>query len=465
MTGRSALAVGVLTLLLGTMPAAPTFGREAPKALPVAEAAKAEEAENEAADPAAVLDLAGAVSLALENNPTVAAAARSAEKARLELDAASKEGLPTLGASYGYLGFGNRLAGSLLPQDNYAFSLVVNVPIYQGGATALNRELKELVVDQARLEMLQVKNDLVYTVRQLYWRVVQLEAVRDYLEADLRSYQQHLEVTQAFFDQELVAKNSLLQAKVACASANQGRMEAAKDLSNARRALAVAMGAGQERELRLLDPEEGEPARLTVEEYRERALVANPELAAYRVAGLQARKESELRLSGYVPSLSLTAAYLLYGDTPAMKGYQGYGFGSNLPVLSLNLNWDLFDWGRRSDLAAAATKEAEALEKRWEAARDRIMLDVQQAFSAVQTSRQKMDVSALSIEQARENLRIVKLQYSLQVASSQDVLDALALLGRAQMEQVNNRYSQGLAEARLDFESGADIPRILEARN
>jgi len=55
---------------------------------------------------------------------------------------------------------------------------------------------------------------------------------------------------------------------------------------------------------------------------------------------------------------------------------------------------------------------------------DAIALEVTQNYLALQTAYAQITVSKLSVTQAKENLRVVNLQYSKGVATSLDVIDA-----------------------------------------
>lgn len=60
---------------------------------------------------------------------------------------------------------------------------------------------------------------------------------------------------------------------------------------------------------------------------------------------------------------------------------------------------------------------------------------------ALQEARQRIELSKKVLEQAEENFRMIRERYRLQVARSSDVLDALAMLTRAQ-----NNYWIALAD-------------------
>jgi outer membrane protein TolC len=86
--------------------------------------------------------------------------------------------------------------------------------------------------------------------------------------------------------------------------------------------------------------------------------------------------------------------------------------------------------------------------------RDRIALDVKNAWLQVREAEKQVLVAQTIIAQAEENFRINEERYKEQVATSTDVLDALTLLTRAKSDHANALADYHLYEARLDRAMG-----------
>jgi outer membrane protein TolC len=91
---------------------------------------------------------------------------------------------------------------------------------------------------------------------------------------------------------------------------------------------------------------------------------------------------------------------------------------------SVNLSWDIWTWNIAGLQAEQAEYNMQQLEETKKQTEDAIALEVTQNYLALQTAYAQITVSKLSVTQAKENLRVVNLQYSKGVATSLDVIDA-----------------------------------------
>jgi outer membrane protein TolC len=96
------------------------------------------------------------------------------------------------------------------------------------------------------------------------------------------------------------------------------------------------------------------------------------------------------------------------------------------------LQWRLWDFGE----SYFGVKEKQArivrAENQVKEIEDLVTLQLGEAFLSVREAMNKVKTAEKTLEGARENFRVNEERYKLQAATSSDVLDALALLVRAQ---------------------------------
>lgn len=419
--------------------------------------------------PAESVNLSGAINFALVNNRTVENAQKSIRQAEYQLSSVIRERLPKIYTEYSYMRLSKfylvpGMEESLFPQDNYFWSSSLSMPLYTGGSQELSEEIYRLGIDSERVKFVQTKNELVAQVKTYYFNVLRNMKYLEFLEQNLESLRNHEKITREFYGQGIVAKNSLLQSEVAVANAYQEVSTARRNLDISVSALNILMGIGIESRTMVTDVLKKTPFCLSYSDCTEQARGGNPELLIYAISIRQAEKSVALEKSGYIPKVGLQASYYQFGDTPAINGYRGAGsiYPDYFYTYMLKIQWNLFDWGQKSQMARSKQVEVEKLINHEKLARDQIFLRIKELHSHVGTAGDNIDVARLALEQARENLRIVNVRYDMQVNSSQEVLDAMADLRKAQSNYYNSLYIYNVSIAHLEKEMGVDIEKIIK---
>lgn len=83
-------------------------------------------------------------------------------------------------------------------------------------------------------------------------------------------------------------------------------------------------------------------------------------------------------------------------------------------------------------------------------AEDRVRIDVKNSLLDMDVSRKNITTAREALDQARENYRLVDLQYRQQMTTSTEVLDARVYLSQAQMNYYGALYGYMISQAHLD---------------
>jgi len=180
-----------------------------------------------------------------------------------------------------------------------------------------------------------------------------------------------------------------------------------------------------------------------LQEARARAIESRPEI---RLAKLQVRKaelDRRIKNAERIPDVSFSLTTLATANL-------SNALPRNLSGVGIQVNWDVFDWGRKrkelkekrqaEEQALLELKEAEAL----------VIVDVSHQYRRLIEARKELEVARLSQSAAMELLRVTRNQFTQRYALLSDVLKVQSGLAEA-----DHRFTQALlnlSNAQADFE-------------
>jgi outer membrane protein TolC len=154
------------------------------------------------------------------------------------------------------------------------------------------------------------------------------------------------------------------------------------------------------------------------------------------------------------------------GAVPTISGHASIGYTNGIYLPELNtpvLNWVV---GVQVNVPIfqgfLISKQEEEAEKKLDAARENslevrrnVTTQVLQAIEDVGAARQQMESAQVQLEQAREMLEVVKVQYDLGLLTNLEYLDGQESLERAQLASIQAQYLEVLSEYALKQATGA----------
>lgn len=282
--------------------------------------------------------------------------------------------------------------------------------------------------------------DQQLTVVRAYFDLLEAERLRGVTEKNVVVDREQLKNAEAKFQSGRLTKNQLLVVQVALQTAEQELDRRALAISQARFALNQAIGADVNAPTEPADVTE-RPVVPSVEEALRVAYAENP-LLHERLEEQQRLEETARSLArSRFPRLAAGAA-IDYSNSQLLEPRDlGSGF--------VGFNWDLDTSGQR---------EAEIAEARIAVERNRLEVERQlRELEAVVRSTHQAAAERLTalataenaVGQAEENLRIRREQFDVGRASSEDVLDAQALLSTERATQASALYQAHVRMAEL----------------
>lgn len=441
---RMHVTVGVLASLLFVWTVMPAFG-QAPL----------------------VLALDKARSLALEHSPLLHASEYAVAIAKEDIESANAARLPQLDLHESYMKSNNPTAvfGTLLNQgrftsadfdverlvspdavDNYRFDLSLNQSIYRGNRTTLGIKRARLGADVSRARLEETKQHVLYRVTEAFYEILFAKAqVKTAQEAETIA-RTNLRYIQSRFDAGVTVKSDVLEAEVRLSSVREALIIAKHSVKVAMVVLQHTIGLSEAVDVegdlmaiharsRTLDTDDTSPLEL------------RPDYHALQGQLDQAEVGTKLAKSSFLPSVDIQSIYERNTAGPFSNGASNY---SVFAVFRLNLFSGLSDRANVRRSLAQVKRQQQLLEVK----RREIVVEVERERLVVEAAWERNVVTEGTVEQAEENLRIIRNRYRSGIAPVIDLLTAEMVLNTAKLQRLNARYDFHVGLARQALVQG-----------
>ncbi|HZZ84002.1 MAG TPA: TolC family protein [Anaeromyxobacteraceae bacterium] len=331
-------------------------------------------------------------------------------------------------------------------QDQLGAQLQLTQAIFAPGvwyAIATAREGEQL----AGTTLEAARRDILFAAAQLYYGAASLRQAVAVQERILATNRDHERDARVRYETGTVNKMTLLRAEIDRARSEQDLKRAQIAYAQAKVSLAT-----------LLDRKEAafevdvppEPAA-AAGELEARALTERPDVQAARETVKLDASQRDGLYSGYAPALGAFAHYRWSNAS----GFTGLDTSWDL---GLALNWNLFDGGlREANLreARARVAEAEAAQASTEA---KALDEVKRARLDLESAIANRAKAEEQVALARENHRLVEVNFKAGAATYIEVSDATSALVSAELGKVNESLNADLAALRLQKAAGLFSP-------
>jgi outer membrane protein TolC len=429
--------------------------------------------EPRTAAPPPRLTLADALALANTRNRRIAEAEKQLEAVRERVWAARGRLLPATTGSGRYTWYSDPLTNrvsfppGVLPAGAAPPAITIReaeVGVLNGTVTVpvdVWGELRQQLAaaqagyrgERARLWATRLDEHLL--VVRTYFGLLEGERLRTVTEQRLVAERRQLASAESRFERGRLTKNELLVVQVAVRNAEQELRQRALAIAEARWAVNRAVGLPVDAPTELADVAE-RPRLPSVEEALAVAWTTNPVVVALL--------EEQQRLEA-------TASALARSRFPRLSGGGAVDYSSSdlLQPQTIGSGFVGFTW----DLGTDTRREAEIAEARIAAERNRLALEgelraleaaLRLAREAVAERLAALDAAEVAVGQAEENLRIREQQFEAGRATSDDVLDAEAILAAQRATLASALYQAHARRAELQQLMGASLEGLAAAR-
>ena len=333
------------------------------------------------------------------------------------------------------------LAGPLQPGGIFYAS--VAQPLSQQHRIGLGIQLARLGVEIADEGIRSKRQSTVNEVRRLYYGILQSESAKRSLRATVEFLRQLDKDTGHNLVQRVALQADFLDVKAQLAQSEYELLKLEDPLATEKEQLNRLMGRGPGTEFEV-DPLSATDFELpALEQALARAIESRPEI---RLARLQAKKAEigrRLKNAERIPDVSL-----------ALTTVQTVNLSQVLPnrlsVVGLQVNWDVFDWGRkRKQVEEKHLLEGQASLDLTDV-QDQVVIEVRHHYRKLIEAGKEVEVARAAQSAATELLRVARNRHLQREALLSDVLKVQSGLAEA-----DNRFTQALlnlATAQADFE-------------
>jgi outer membrane protein TolC len=159
--------------------------------------------------------------------------------------------------------------------------------------------------------------------------------------------------------------------------------------------------------------------------------------------------------SGWWPKLYASGNFFLYNvnaETFSIENEKLQAW-----FVGLSLNWDLWDWGYTSSQSAQAEESVLQGQESLKLLKEQIELETYNAYLILNSQKEKIKVSQLTVESAEENLRLTQEKYDYNLATSNDLIDAEVEVLDAKTKLAFSNADYEIAKAKLEVIIGNRI--------
>jgi outer membrane protein len=410
------------------------------------------------------LTLAAALDYALRNNPRLKMAEKDIESETHTVSAAQAERMPRVdfGSSasrYRYpqpliplIISGPSNAGIEIPdfeRSVYDTGVTFRLPLFKGGRLMRGVRVAELRKSMAQDNFTFTRQDLVYNVTSVFYKILQLRKVLDANEQIVKQLEAHKGVVETHLKAGTAPQLDLLKTDVELAHAVERRLVVKNNIDSTFQVFRMLLGMDEDGGNPRLEEEaasgDGQPA---LRDQLERALELRPDYRAVQKKKKMFEERIRMAQGRWLPDIFVAGDY--FGRAgPTLNYYEHWNVGVRLVM-------PVFDGGLiKAEVDKERTEFAKVQEEE-RALRLAIKREVTDGVLGLETARERIAVTEKAIRSATENVRVESLKYETGAGTTTDVIDAQTVLLRARTDYLQALFDREVALAYLGKVTGRE---------
>lgn len=389
--------------------------------------------------PAEEITLRQAVDIAIANNPAIAAARLSAEAAKHSAKGARALANPDL-----------VIAPSVVGDAGSDSALFFSQSLEINGSRRVRGEIASHEAAAAALDADAVRRDITFSVTRSYWEVARAQQMVELSRENMRYLDTIRAAVQKQYDVGAVPGAQLLKIDVELARARQELAQAELGLSQSRTELNALMGRPGDPSATAAEPLAYSAVAIDREALKSTALMARPEVASAQAELLAARARTKAAQLLRVPDLAVQGR---------MESFDRDSDGG----VALALTLPILDWGSAKADKRSAEAAAGGLERRLEATRNDVLLQVEQAIQRLETASSVAGEYESGIIGKSEQLaEMARKGYEKGANSYLEVLEAQRTLRSIRSEYYSVLAEHSTALAQLEWAAACPVRTVSE---
>lgn len=397
-------------------------------------------------------DLEAAWREALAVDQAIQATQSRVSSAQADLEAAQAARLPNVSASAGITQFDDAPAfdfsgagvSAILPlfegDSMQMADARVTLPLFTGGMVTRGIDAAEAMLEAQQFQSEASTQQIKLAVAKQYIDVLRAKSALAVADGNVKSLAAHVDDVDNMFKSGAVARNDYLAAAVSLADAEQRRLQARNRLDLASAAYNRALGRDLGMPVNLDEELPGIDPRLdltSLESLTDLALRSRAELSGLDAAAEAFRYQADSKRAQSRPQLSVTGGYMALQNEFLNR--------DEFWMVGVGVRWNIFDGGQARKKASALSFKSNAVRQERNDLRSHIELQVRQSWLRLNETNDRKRFTARAVEQAEENLRVVKDRYRNGEGTNTEVLDAEVLRSQSRSNHDNAGFDAKLA--------------------
>ncbi|MAU26394.1 MAG: transporter [Muricauda sp.] len=352
------------------------------------------------------------------------------------------------------MAFGSKLNQEILTQADFNPQLLNDPDQIQNYATRVTIEQPLVNVDgyfqrkAAKLTMLarelqfeRTKDYLAFEATNAYMQLQLAHKRVEVLGKALKAAKANEAMVADRYDQGLLQKADLLQAKVRANEVENQLVSAQSAIGNASDYLAFLMHEGNTQNYAPISELVPVGAGLGL---NESDIDNRADVRAMQLVSKAHQSNYKADKMTFLPRLNAFGSYELFDDDIFQADAQGYTFGASL-------SWDIFQGSKRFAKVKKSRAKYEKAQIEYENYRSKSAMELQKAKRMLLDAKNRMNTSALALQQSEETLQIRSNRFEQGLEGTTDLLRAEAQYAQKELEYYQTIYEYNYAFAYHNF--------------
>ena len=391
---------------------------------------------------AGTLTVEDCIRIALANSPQAVSAHLAVQEARVQVNLAKGEFLPTVkaGASQGYTVSKpeGRSTSDFGSSNAYA-----QAQLAISGFTDKVRAVKisNMQLEQAELSLANQTNLIARNVKKAYYALASAERAVDIRQKSRDLYQEQYDRSAEFYKQGLRPKVDVTTAEVNLNNEKLRLIRAENLVKSASAKLANTMGVTTPKQLQVTQVTDVEKMDIPFAEAVRTAYENRPDILSAQTNAKIGQIKVNQAKAGYFPTFSFSAGFNKYDEDLRLDNEE--------TKLMVSVELPIFSAFKTYNGVKQAKLNLEKINNSNRSLLNDVFLEVQSAYIAMQEAAESVPIAELNVEKAKENLELSQGRYNEGIGDIIELKDAEVAYTDAELSLLTARYDYASAQADL----------------
>lgn len=413
-----------------------------------------------AQNPSRTLTIGQAVDMGIANSKTLRLDTLRLEQARVKQKQISDAALPNASLTAGYTRLSpvdplvitlpnNPEPIPLFPVilNNYTTRASISQPVFTGFKLKYAQESYGYLEQAARSDVSRDVNEVKFNIMSAYIALVKLQMSRSILVENLNAAKQRVTDVRAQSDRGVATENDVLKTQLYQSNLELSLSDMDNTIAVSQFNLCVLLGLPNSTIVPDTTGLFAAVSLLPEQSYESDALSNRADAQAVDSRVMAAKSNQKVAEAAYYPTVAVGANYTFARPNQRIIPYVDEFRGTW--DVGVSMSWSVTSLFTAKHTVADAALQTDQLQTQAQVLDDNIRMEVFQNYSAVLSAIEKIRILELTLRQAQENARQMKVKFDQQVAMMSDVLDADAAVLQSQINLVLQRAEQSTAYYRL----------------